>query len=103
MRKAGLFEQDRDLHAVRRGQRVELDPIGAPGGPFLGDRESGEGGHGELGESVVSAQPASFAALLHALFFSTMHLTIAMNFDRSALGSGASMRSCARSMAGITP
>lgn len=47
--------------------------------------------------------PASLAALLQALFSSTMRLTIAMNFARSALGKGASMRSWARSMAGMTP
>ena len=45
IRKLGLFQHDRRLHAVGCGQRVKLDAVRVLGGPFLGDGEGGEIGH----------------------------------------------------------
>ena len=42
--QAHFLQHDRDLHAVGRGQRVELQSLGVLGGPFLGDREGVEAG-----------------------------------------------------------
>jgi hypothetical protein len=39
IRQADLLQHDRHLDPVRRGQAVELQPVGMLGGPALGDRE----------------------------------------------------------------
>jgi len=46
VRQAGFLEHDRDLDAIGRGQRIELDPLRAQGGPFIGNEEGGKIGHG---------------------------------------------------------
>ena len=46
IRQPGFFEQDRHLHAVGRGQRIQLQPLGVQGGPFAGDGKGGQIGHG---------------------------------------------------------
>ena len=43
--QSDLFQHDRDLDAVRRRQRIELEAVGMFGGPAFGDREGGEIGH----------------------------------------------------------
>jgi glutathione S-transferase len=35
--QADLLQHDRDLHPVRRGERIELEPVGMPGWPALRD------------------------------------------------------------------
>src|SRR5579863_3376367 len=54
--QAGLFEHDGDLDAVGSGQRVELQPVGMPGGPFAGDGKRREVDHVEsCGEGCPNA------------------------------------------------
>ena len=43
--QSDLFQHDRDLDAVRRRQRIELEAVGMFGGPASGDREGREIGH----------------------------------------------------------
>jgi hypothetical protein len=45
VRQTGLFQHDRDLHPIRRGQGIELQPVGMIGRPTLCDGEGGEIGH----------------------------------------------------------
>eukprot|EP01022_Parablepharisma_sp_SALTPOND_P027435 TRINITY_DN665_c0_g3_i1.p1 TRINITY_DN665_c0_g3~~TRINITY_DN665_c0_g3_i1.p1 ORF type:complete len:1952 (-),score=631.07 TRINITY_DN665_c0_g3_i1:246-6101(-) len=40
--QAGFFQHDRDLHAIGRGQRVQLDAVGVLRRPFLVDGEAGQ-------------------------------------------------------------
>jgi hypothetical protein len=45
IRQPDLLQHDRHLHAIRRRQRIKLQPVGVLCGPALGDGEGGEG-HG---------------------------------------------------------
>src|SRR5690349_2261444 len=45
VRKRGLFEQDRHFHPVGSGQPVQLNAIGVPGRPLLGDGKVEQVGH----------------------------------------------------------
>lgn len=48
IRQPHLLKRDRDLHAIRRRKRIELQDVGIFGGPEPGDREGGERGHASL-------------------------------------------------------
>jgi hypothetical protein len=43
--KADLFQHDRGFHAVRRGQRIQLQAFGVLGGPLFRDEKLVQVGH----------------------------------------------------------
>ncbi|MDT4855620.1 hypothetical protein FQZ97_899830 [compost metagenome] len=59
--QAGLFQHDRHLDAVGRGQRVELQSLRVGGGPLAGDGVSGQVWHANSGLDGERARIASNA------------------------------------------